>query len=67
VNQTPDHRTDAMGQCWDIHARLAFTADAIGKAYTIADKSAETLKVFPISGDDSKLTGGSDQGQSSSS
>lgn len=44
----PDKRTDALGQCWDIEARLAFTADAIAKASAAKniDPSATTLKVF---------------------
>jgi hypothetical protein len=45
-NLTPDHRTDLLGQCWDIDARLLFVADAMGKACALADNSAATLKVF---------------------
>lgn len=45
-NLTPDRRTDALGQCWDIDARLLFLADAITKASAVADSTATTLKVF---------------------
>ena len=43
---SPDRRTDALGQCWDIDARIAFTADAIAKAEARSDRSTTTLKVF---------------------
>lgn len=46
LDPTPDNRTDVLGQCWDIEARLAFTADAITKAELSSDRSAGTLKVF---------------------
>jgi hypothetical protein len=38
--------TDLNGQCMDIEARVAFTADAIEKAYQKADKSPDVLKIF---------------------
>lgn len=41
-----DKRVDALGQCWDIEARLAFTADAIAQAKSKSDPSSSTLKVF---------------------
>jgi len=41
-----DDRTDALSQCLDVDARVAFTADALEKAYKLADRSADTLKVF---------------------
>jgi hypothetical protein len=43
---TPDARVDVIGQCIDIDARVAFTADAIAKAHAKADSSSSTLKVF---------------------
>lgn len=46
LDPAPDKRTDALGQCWDIDARLAFTADAISKAELSSDRSPGTLKVF---------------------
>jgi len=45
-NTTVDYRTDALGQCWDIDARLAFLAEAINQAYQLADHSSDTLKIF---------------------
>jgi hypothetical protein len=42
----PDVRVDVIGQCVDIDARLAFTADAITKARALADPAPTTLKVF---------------------
>jgi len=42
----PDTRIDVIGQCVDIDARVAFTADAIAKARALADPSPEVLKVF---------------------
>lgn len=41
-----DKRTDALGQCRDIEARLAFVADALGKAEAASERNARTLKVF---------------------
>ncbi|SHG48473.1 hypothetical protein [Massilia sp. CF038] len=41
-----DARTDVMLQRLDIEARVAFTADAIARAYADSDKDASTLKVF---------------------
>jgi hypothetical protein len=41
-----DKRNDALGQCWDIQNRLAYTADAIVKAEAKSDRGAGTLKVF---------------------
>lgn len=46
LGPSADARTDALYQCWDIEARLAFTADAIGKAEAASDRSAKTLKIF---------------------
>ncbi len=45
-NTQVDYRTDVVGQCWDITARLAFIADAIEKAYAIADLDPACLKIF---------------------
>ncbi|AKU23442.1 hypothetical protein [Massilia sp. NR 4-1] len=45
-DNTDDKRTDALGQCRDIDARLAFTADAIAKAEAASDHDKNTLKVF---------------------
>ncbi|MBC3806203.1 hypothetical protein H8K52_02440 [Undibacterium seohonense] len=45
-NTTSDYRTDVLGQCWDIEARLAFIADAMRKAFAAADPSPTTLKLF---------------------
>jgi hypothetical protein len=41
-----DARTDTMLQRLDIEARVAFTADAITRAYADSDKDAGTLKIF---------------------
>lgn len=41
-----DLRLDVAGQCKDIDARLAFTADALQHALAKADPSPDTLKVF---------------------
>jgi hypothetical protein len=41
-----DDRTDALGQCNDIMARVAFTAGAIGAARGHVDTSPTTLKIF---------------------
>jgi hypothetical protein len=41
-----DYRLDALGQCRDIEARVAFTVDAMNKAYAEADPSPYVLKVF---------------------
>lgn len=46
LDPSPDKRTDVLGQCWDIEARLAFISDAIVKAEAVSDRSASTLKVF---------------------
>lgn len=46
LDPSPDKRTDVLGQCWDIEARLAFTRDAIVKAEAVSDRSTSTLKVF---------------------
>ncbi|MEO7494804.1 MAG: hypothetical protein ABIT83_27100 [Massilia sp.] len=46
LDPSPDKRTDVLGQCWDIEARLAFVADAICKAEAASDRNATTLKVF---------------------
>jgi hypothetical protein len=45
-SSTVDYRTDVLGQCWDIEARLVFIADAIAKTYASADLSSSTLKIF---------------------
>lgn len=45
-NLTSDRRTDALGQCWDIDARLLFVGDAISKASALVDNAPTTLKVF---------------------
>lgn len=42
----PDRRLDAPGQCRDIEARLAFTADALAKAEADSDRGEKTLKLF---------------------
>jgi hypothetical protein len=41
-----DGRTGLLGQCWDIEARLAFTADAMARAELLSDRNPFTLKVF---------------------
>jgi hypothetical protein len=41
-----DDRTDALSQCLDIDARIAFTADAINKALKMCDPDTKTLKIF---------------------
>jgi hypothetical protein len=41
-----DRRVDVRGQCIDIEARIAFTKDAIEKAYQNSNPDAEVLKVF---------------------
>lgn len=43
-----DWRKDALNQCIDIDARVAFTKDAIEKAWSssLLDKSEDTLKIF---------------------
>jgi hypothetical protein len=46
LNPALDKRLDALGQCWDIEARIAFTADAIAQAKKKSDDSKSTLKVF---------------------
>lgn len=47
LNPAPDKRLDALGQCWDIEARIAFTADAIKKAKANSGpNNKSTLKVF---------------------
>lgn len=46
LDPSPDKRTDALGQCWDIEARLAFVRDAIVKAEAISERNAATLKLF---------------------
>ena len=53
LNPAEDKRLDALGQCWDIEARIAFTADAIAKAWQKIEgdgktpgKDKSTLKVF---------------------
>jgi hypothetical protein len=46
LSPTPGKRADAFAQCWDIEARLAFTADALVKAEAMSDRSVKTLKVF---------------------
>ncbi|UGQ48935.1 hypothetical protein [Massilia endophytica] len=46
LSPTPGKRADAFAQCWDIEARLAFTADAIERAEAMCDPSVKTLKVF---------------------
>jgi len=46
LDPSPDKRTDALGQCRDIEARLAFVADAIARAEVVSDQRATTLKVF---------------------
>lgn len=42
----PDNRTDVASQCVDIEARIAFTSNAISQAFSKADPSSGTLKVF---------------------
>lgn len=46
LNPALDKRLDALGQCWDIEARIAFTADAIAQAKKKSDDVKTTLKVF---------------------
>jgi len=46
LDPTPDNRTDALGQCWDIDARVKFVADAISKAAAAIKPDASVLKVF---------------------
>lgn len=46
LDPSPDKRTDALGQCRDIAARLAFVRDAIIRAEAVSDRSAATLKLF---------------------
>ncbi|USX23653.1 hypothetical protein NHH82_16355 [Oxalobacteraceae bacterium OTU3REALA1] len=49
LNPALDKRLDALGQCWDIEARVAFTADAIAKAKArekIDGEDKSALKVF---------------------
>lgn len=41
-----DVHGDLYGQCADIEARLAFTADAMAQAESLSDRSPRTLKVF---------------------
>lgn len=41
-----DQRVDVYSQCIDIEARIAFTKDAIEKAFLTADQSSDVLKVF---------------------
>lgn len=41
-----DRRLDALGQCRDIEARLAYTADAIHKAEQKSQRDAQVLKIF---------------------
>lgn len=41
-----DRRTDVLGQCRDIDARLAFVADALDKAHALSRSDADTLKIF---------------------
>lgn len=41
-----NHSTDIHIQCIDIEARVAFTKDAIEKAFSKADKSPDVLKIF---------------------
>lgn len=41
-----DGRTGLLGQCHDIEARLAFTADAVARAELLSDRSPGTLKLF---------------------
>jgi hypothetical protein len=45
-NDNSDDRTDVLGQYVDIEARVAFTADAMSRAYAAADPSPDVLKVF---------------------
>lgn len=42
----PDQRTDALAQCRDIEARLAFVADAVASARALATPDPSTLKIF---------------------
>ncbi len=44
--QSSDKRMDALGQCVDIEARIAFAKSAIEKALKNSDTSKDTLKVF---------------------
>ncbi|QGZ42175.1 hypothetical protein IP92_05420 [Pseudoduganella flava] len=45
-DQDQDKRTGVLGQCRDIDARVAFTADALAKAEAASDRSPSTLKIF---------------------
>lgn len=45
-SETNDLRTDALGQCKDIDARVAFTDEALKLAFAGSDPSPKTLKVF---------------------
>ncbi|UMR30962.1 hypothetical protein MJ904_01440 [Massilia sp. MB5] len=45
-NPASDKRTDALGQCKDIDARVAFTKKALELARERSDTDATTLKVF---------------------